>query len=671
MSTTRRRFLQACTSGLALGAGAASAQRPAQRPNLLFIMTDQQPPSTLRCYGNSVIQTPHLDRLAAGGMRFDNCHIAGFPCSPSRATMLSGLYPHGHGVVRNDVVFSEDVASLGQILKAAGYDTGYIGKWHLGGSMYRGIKGRKPHDGNWFYRRVPSDEEFRFEQVEGGSGEDDPQHGFVDKWVGGWKHYRAYLRQAGLGDLVDANPGLGNHNDLPSAREGQHMHSRLPEEHHMAAFFAQEAAGFIRERRDSESPFGLVLSFYGPHLPVAPPKPWDEMYSLEQAELPLNHRDTLHGKPLGQRRNTRIYRLGEWTDEQFRDYTRRYWGYCSYIDAQIGGVLQALDDSGLADDTIVVFTSDHGDMIAGHGMIFKLGSCAYDELMRVPLLVRVPGVTAPASTSDALVSNVDFLPTLLSLMDVPCPDGVHGEDFADVLSGRRRKLRDAVFCDSSSNSIMVRTQQWKYVLHWRNRDIDELYNMENDPGELRNLAQEPKHKAAVRRLQRRALDWLSETQHPYAHIIADAAKQPAEIKLIDARPEVRELKYLGGSEFEMTYVWHVDGPVPGADKNWSFTQFHNARYGAAGTIAFKFTEWPDPPTTAWRKGDEHTIGPVRVRVPDHCGTGKYEVRIGLWNPDTRKPPGILADGVGNYKVVGQFEIQKKADAITNIRFVPE
>jgi len=670
MSTSRRRFLKAVTGGLALGTGAAAtAQRPAQqRPNLLFIMTDQQPPSTLGCYGNRVVRTPHLDRLAAEGMRFDNFHIAGFPCSPSRATMLSGRYPHSQGIIRNDILFSPEVPSLGQILKQAGYDTGYVGKWHLGGSMYRGIKGRKPHDGRWFYRRVASDEGFKFEQVEGGFGEDEPQHGFVDKWAGGWKHYKAYLREAGLGDIVDRIPNLGNHNDWPSAPEGQHMYSQLPEEHHMAAFFAEEAAEFIRQRRGSERPFGLVLSFYGPHLPVAPPKPWDEMYSLEQADLPANHRDLLVDKPFAQRRNRRCYKLREWTEEQFRDYIRRYWGYCSYLDAQIGKVLQALSDSGFADNTIVLFTADHGDMIAGHGMIFKLGYCGYDELMRVPLLMRVPRVAAEGSASDALASNVDLLPTLLGLMDVAIPDGVQGESFAEVLSGRRKKFRDAVFCNSGDNCVMVRTEQWKYVLNWKNRDIDELYDMEKDARELHNLAQEPKYKDAVQRMQGRALTWLKETGHPYAHVIAEKAKQAVEIRLIDASPEVREFKYLGGNEFEMTCVWHVNGPIPGEDKNWSFTQFHNARYATTGTIAFKFTAWPEPPTTQWRKGDEHTVGPVRVQAPGHCGTGKYEVRIGLWNPETKKPPGVLLQGRGNYRIVGELEIGKKGDEITSMRF---
>ena len=359
MPLSRRSFLQGSAVSLAAAPMLQAAVEGKKKLNLLWIMTDQQPVHMLSAYANPGPETPHLDRLAREGMRFDRMYIAAFPCSPSRSCMLTGRYAHNHGVTTNDVPLDKSVPALGDIMKAAGYHTGYIGKWHLSGSMYRNIPGAKPFEGRWYYKRVEDATGYRYSKEEGDTGEDAPAHGF-DHWVGGWKHYHDYLKAQGLGELVEGR--IGNHNDAPSGPEGTHIYSKIPEEHHMAAFFAKEAASFITDQQESEDPFSLVLSFFGPHLPVAPPKPWDERYSLDEVPLPENWQDPLKGKPDRQRSNRRCYKGKDWEERQFRDYVRRYWGYCSYIDAQIGRVFKALDESGQMDTTLVLFTSDHGDM---------------------------------------------------------------------------------------------------------------------------------------------------------------------------------------------------------------------------------------------------------------------------------------------------------------------
>ena len=532
MGISRRSFLKTAT---ATAAAATSGRTPCEsggraegtgRLNLLWIMTDQQPVSMVAAYGKAGLKTPHLDRIAAEGMRFDRFHIAAFPCSPSRSCFLTGRYSHNHGVIQNDVPLADSVPALGDILKDAGYATGFAGKWHLSGHMYRNQRGRKPYDGVWYYERVPNKAKFEYTKVRGGAGEDQPQHGF-DQWVGGWKHYRDYLREAGLGELV-AESSVGNHNDLPSGPEGTHIYSKLPEEHHMAAFLAGEAEQFLEAQKDSADPFALVLSFYGPHLPVAPPKPWDEMYPLEEVPLPPNHHDDLEGKPVRQLTNGRCYKQPEWEEKQFRDYVRRYWGYCSYIDHQIGRVLAALEASGKAGDTIVLFTSDHGDMLAAHGFVFKLGHCGYDELLRVPFLLRCPGRIEAGSTSDALVSSVDVLPTLLEMMRVPAPETLDGRSFVPLLRGEAEKHREALVCNSAEHNLTIVSTQWKYVLNWDPRDLDELYDLVADPGEKANLAADPAHAAVVSDLRTKLMQWLEETGHPYRHSIAQAMRTPPE-----------------------------------------------------------------------------------------------------------------------------------------------
>jgi len=650
------------------GAHAApSDTKRGRRLNLLWIMTDQQPTNTLHAYGNAKIKTPNLDRIASGGMRFDRFYIAAFPCSPSRACFLTGRYAHNHGVIVNDVPLDAAVPAVGDILKATGYTTGYVGKWHLSGNMYRGLPGREPYDGEWYFKRVSDPASFKYEKAQGGTGEDASQHGF-DFWAGGWKDYRQYLRDVGLGKRVDETP-VGNHNDLPSGPEGTHIYSELPEEHHMASFFADKATEFLGKQKESEAPFALTVSFYGPHLPVAPPKPWDDMYPIGDVPLPANHDDALEGKPARQLTNRRCYKRPGWNASQFRDYIRRYWGYCSYLDLQIGRVLDALDASGRADDTIVLFTSDHGDMIAAHGFVFKLCHCGYEELLRVPFLLRCPGHIPAGSSCDALVSSVDVLPTLLEMMDVPAPDGIEGRSFLSLAHGNSKIHRDTVFCGSMQNNFTVITNSWKYVLNWNPRDCDELYDRTRDPGEMKNLAADPAHATTVAEMRGTLAQWLEETGYPYRDQVLAAMKQAPD-PYLDLWPEITQFKYLGKGEFEYAYTWHAADAPPKEMKYWSFTHFANPKYADDGDIAFRDTTWPDPPTTAWQAGNTYPVGPIHVRVPGHAGPGKYTVRIGLYNPDKRVSAGNLLRGQGNSVTTGELLVEKKDGRIANITFKP-
>lgn len=662
MGISRRLFLK---TGGAVAAGMLPmwARAREERPNVVFIMTDQQPVGAVGAYGNAGIRTPNIDRLAREGVRFDRFYIAAFPCSPSRACYFSGRHAHNHGVVTNDVFFSHDIPSLGSVLKAQGYSTGYVGKWHLSGQMYRGRE-NAPMENEWYYERVPSEDRFQFERKPGGTGEDVSQHGF-DYWVGGWKQYHEYLRDVGLEAFAESK--IGNHNIAPSGPEGSHIHSEVPEEHHMSAFLAGRAVEFIERQKDHQAPFALVLSFYGPHLPVAPPKPWDTLYGLDEVPLPGNFPDDLEGKPARQRMNQRCYVQPRWTREQFRDYVRRYWGYSSYIDHQIGRVLSALDASGKAGNTIVIFTSDHGDMMASHGFVFKLGHCGYEELLRVPFLVRAPGRFRAGSVCDQLVSSVDVFPTLLTLMGIDVPEGVDGRNFLPALEGR--DVHEHVFCNSMDNNLTVIGKQWKYVLNWSPRDIDELYDLENDPGEMTNLARKEEYAGTVARMRGLALAWLKETGHPYAATIEAATSLEPETRIFDLWPEITGFRDLGGGTFEYAYTWHAEDAPPRQTRYWSFTHFTNARYASEGDIAFRDTTWPVPPTTEWNGGEAYVVGPIRVRIPETAGAGEYGVRIGLYNPEKRESIGMLVRGQGNAVPVGTLLVTREGETVS-VRYTP-
>ena len=665
MNESRRGFLKAAgLAALASGLESPANGESKRRLNLLWIMTDQQPLHLTGAYGEAAVKTPNMDRIAREGARFDRYHIAAFPCSPSRACLMTGRYSHNHGVITNDVPLAADVPALGDVLKQAGYRTGHIGKWHLSGSMYRGIEGRKPFDGEWYFERVPDDDGYSYEKVQGGTGDDASQHGF-DFWAGGWKQYHAYLREVGMEDFADS--GAGNHNDAPSGPEGTHIYSKLGEEHHMAAFFAKEAEAFLEHQKDAEDPFGLVVSFYGPHLPVAPPQPWDTMYPLEDVPLPENHRDTLEGKPARQRANRRCYKYGAWNDEQFRDYVRRYWGYCSYIDHQVGRILDALEASGKADNTIVLFTTDHGDMAAAHGFVFKLGHCGYDELLRVPFLMRCPGVIPAGMATGAMASSVDVLPTLLEIMELPKPEALDGRSFAHLFDDPKAAHRNELFCASMGNNITLVNGGWKFVLNYSPRDIDELYDIAKDPGEMSNLAEKPAHAETVHEMRGRILAWLKETGHPYADVIARKAEEKPKPKL-DLWPEITDFHWDGGNTIEYRYTWHAVDAPPHDQKYWSFTHFKNPKYGKDGDIVFRDTTWPEPPTTGWKPGEDYSVGPVRVSIPDAAGPGVYDIAIGLHNPEHRSSPGDLLRGQGNSVPAGKLTIGKHGGEISKVDF---
>lgn len=648
-------------------ASASLADDETARPNILFIMTDQQPVSTIGQYGNPLAKTPNIDRLAQEGMRFDGFHIAAFACSPSRACFWTGQYSHHHGVTQNDIVLSEDLATLGTLFGRAGYQSAFVGKWHLGGQMYV----RKEAD-KWSYTRADDPE--RFVYTKDGpwrGGEDRPQNGFVDKWIGGWSDYHQYLRGVGLGQYTEGNRMIGNHSIASSGPEGTHIYSMIPEEHHISAFLAGEAEKFICTERDPQKPFCLVLSFYGPHLPVAPPQPWDSMFKAEDVPLPENHQDDLSGKPWSQQTNNRCYRGDQWSELQFLDYVARYWGYCSYIDQQVGRVLEAIDDRGLAENTIVVFTADHGDMVAAHGFVFKLVS-GYDELMRVPLIVRYPKVVKPGQSNAALVESIDVLPTLLDLAGLEVPREVDGHSFRTLLQGSVDHFRDAVVT-IMPNTMMIRDLDWKLVFTESSRTdgFVELYDLRNSPLEIDNLAPDPVRAGVLKEMKGKLRDWLQRTGYPYAKAVSaklDTARTgyPSPDELIT--PSVASFEQAedraGNQVARFAIEWQVGCELSDSVEYWTFVQ---AIKPGGGKIASRATRWPDTPTTEWTVRKRRSIGPMDVPILADM-KGEYTIRVGLYSPKTGTRPDTFD---GAQRNLGTLTVKREAGQKPTLAFTPK
>jgi len=497
-------------------------------------MTDQESVSLSGCYGNRRISTPARDSIAENGVRFDNHYVASFPCSPSRATLITGLYAHHHGIVTNGIVLDENMETLGSRLGRAGYNTTWIGKSHLGGWF-------EPHDEETcpYHELLKTDMGYRWKKHPGGAGGEDYRLNGFQTWISGWSDYRNYLQTTDLPDEIKHDRWVGGHAVMPSAPDSEHAYSRLTADHHMASWLAGEAVAALGRARESPAPFCMVLSFYAPHHPIAPPRPYDTLYRPDDMRLPQSYHAAQEKKNLpgvNPENNHDNYIADSWSEEQARAYLARYHGYVTYLDDQLGRVLDALREQGLYDNTIVVFSSDHGDMLCEQGMIYKHTFNGYDTLMKVPLTVQWPAGIPAGQVFDGLSSHVDLVPTLLELAGVEPATDMDGRSMAKVLTGQAGTARDEVFVDVMNQGLMTRREQWKFVLNAALcsgkpvRRIDELYDLENDPGEMLNLALEPAHAARVERMKQSLFDWLDEADYPYADKIRQAAALPMPVQ---------------------------------------------------------------------------------------------------------------------------------------------
>lgn len=536
MTISRRSFIKNMTlaaTGVALAKNHVPllAQKNSKKMNILYIMTDQQPISCFGAYGtNPVIRTPYLDALSRQGCLFERAYVTGFPCCPSRASQLTGRYVHNHRVIVNEVMLDSRIPCLGDICKKTGYSTGYFGKWHLGGWIMKGanwVGGKSGHI-DWKWELDETDNGWVTRRVENAPGEDYPQHGF-DTWAGGWKQYREWLREKGLDEIVDNHPGLGCHMILPPSDNYEVVGaSEMDQAYHVEAFIAEKTEKFISEHAGSPKPWCAVASFYGPHPPVTPSKPWDELYTMDEAQLPENHRDSMSGKPESQKVPSR-YKLGSWSDDQFKDYIRKYWGFTTYIDLQIGRILNALKKTDQMDNTVIVFTSDHGNMCGNHGMIHKTLGNGYEELFRVPMVIYIPGCQTIPKT-DALISHVDILPTILEACNIPCSEEIDGKSVMPVIKGEKTEHRDTIFADAADTSLICRNDRYKFVLHWKNwlgsdkpKEMDELYDLRQDPLEMTNLIHAESGKITADKMRDELYAWLKQTNHRYADSIKKMA----------------------------------------------------------------------------------------------------------------------------------------------------
>ena len=496
----RRGFLGVLTAGAGLanaaalegplGKGSQGGSRSKGKPkNVLLMMADQHRPQALGVRGDKVAKTPNLDRLAESGICFDHAFCADPVCVPSRASLLTSLYDHNHKTYSNSYPWPFEHKTIAHHFGQAGYMTGLVGKMHFVDAQTHGFDYKL--DFNDWYQYLGPKTKIRAEEIiYPNSGSGLPQ---IDDL---WKDY---------GDPWTGNIEVDD-------REGYTLVGRvsgLEEKDHFESFVARESIRFLKNH-GGKQPFLLVTSFLKPHDPFTPAHRFANMFRVPNMKLP----DTWGKVDLSTvPRVMRQHIEHNWATPELRDPEQakrriaRYYANLAQTDDCIGKVLAALKELGLEDDTIVLYTADHGDMLGAHGIWGK--SVFYEPSVGVPLLFRVPGMTASNVHCQTPVSLVQVLPTLTELCGLHTPEGIDGTSFVSSLREPERTRNTTIFAEhnlpSPHPASMIRHGDYKYCYYVG--DMPELYNLRTDPNEMKNLALNPAYKAKAQEMQERLFAW--------------------------------------------------------------------------------------------------------------------------------------------------------------------
>jgi arylsulfatase A-like enzyme len=441
-------------------------QRKPDKPNILWITTEGVPLSVLSCYGSRVMQTPNIDRLAKEGMLFNNSFCNNALCAPSRATLLTGKYDHLNGMLSNpgnttngqtNSTFDPTQETFAQLLQRAGYKTGLVGKWHL-------VSGKgQPSN--------PGEAGFDYFVFKRGAG-------------GPYYNEKGYLQ----------NPSLGSHEIQQKSYPG-----------YMTDTFTDLTIEGIKQLKE---PFCFAVQYFNDHRPFEPPHKYEHIYDDVRFPEPGTFWDDYRFRSAAAREaHMRISDMMDFNPP--KDYTsrqRQQWSYQQLMrrflatlkaqDDNIGRLLAYLDKTGLADNTIVVFTGDHGFFLGEHGWFDK--RFMYEEALRVPWIIRYPGGVKPGSTSDAWVQSIDNAPTILDMAGLPVPGDMQGKSLVPVFSGKtpadwRKSMYYHYYEFAPPHWVLpnygIRTERYKLISYYSINEW-ELFDLDRDPDEMESLFEE-------------------------------------------------------------------------------------------------------------------------------------------------------------------------------------
>ncbi len=465
------------------------------RPNIIFIITDQQRFDTIRELGFGHMDTPNLDRLVREGVTFTNCYIPAASCAPCRASLFTGQYPHSHGVLRNGDRWRH---SWVENLKRSGYNTINIGKMHT----------------------FPYNELFGFRQRYTVENKDRHLEGryFFDEWD-------KALKARGL-----KKPGRLSYRSMPDYRERLGAFEwPIDEDMHPDTFVGETATWWLENYPRTE-PLFLEIGFPGPHPPYDPPTRYSDPYMDKDLPLLDVTQEELDGQPEAYRgmiqHNCEVDHdsvVHQWNPSPEARHRQRayYCGNVTLIDEQVGRIMETLGTSGYLDNSIVIFTSDHGDCLTDHGHSQKW--TMYDTVTRMPLIVWSPKRFSGGRRLDGLCSLLDLGPTILEMAGLEPPRKMEAESLLRALQGEPWEGREQVFCESARDvnfttndfQTMIRTRDWKLV-HFLDAEDGQLFDLANDPDEVRNLWNDHGSQSKKRELLDALLTWRIRSQYDHA-----------------------------------------------------------------------------------------------------------------------------------------------------------
>jgi choline-sulfatase/uncharacterized sulfatase len=461
------------------------------RPNILFLFSDQHNARVMGCSGDPVVQTPHLDALAASGVRLERAYAQSPICTPSRMCFLSGQYAHNHGYYGLMGPRPENLPSLFAVTREAGYFNGIIGKIHT-------PEGWLGSDCHWAEDQAGRD-------WPGLADDASPQD--TDP-------YTAYLRKRGLPDAQDQRflPGESDASKL-DARP-----SSLEFDDTSEGWIAGRSIAFMEAAREQEQPFCLWMSMPRPHQAYAPAREFWDLYEDIDIPLPPNADDSLAGRSLAARQTReRFHKRTDWMADEPKEWeaARRrvlhgYYACVSQVDAAIGRVLEAIDRMGRRENTIVVYSSDHGEFAGEHGLIEKAPGIGFHCVTRIPMIWSWPGCLPGGEARAELVESIDFLPTICRLAGLPAPDWTDGHDISDLLE-KGGAVRKYAFTEHPLSKTI---QSGRYKLTRFLPEMNggephgELFDHETDPWELNNRYTDPGLAAVRVELEAALYEWL-------------------------------------------------------------------------------------------------------------------------------------------------------------------
>jgi arylsulfatase A-like enzyme len=495
-----------------------NAYAEAPKKNLLFILTDQQSYDALSIAGNSIVKTPNIDRLAEQGAFFKNAYTPQAVCGPARSSILTGHTPENTGITNNTVYFDCDpnamaMPTFDEILTEHGYRAEYYGKWHS--SSYRAPKVYKNPEqyapnGNWIF---------------GPGGQAHMYHGYLaENTIKPGLQHGEFIENMSrfpyVPDPIDRFYGMTAEElevkDLRPVQPDQHGRLRIDKEHTLTAFQAKQALEAIERLKDE--PFSITLSLHFPHSPITPAEPYYSMYPPEDMIPPVSIADRMENSPYINTNGRQ--RLPEYANtEKIKYMISNYYGLITEIDDWVGVILDKLDELELAENTLVIFASDHGEMLGAHGMREK--NVFYEESSHIPLIMRFPGEIESGTIVDGYVSLIDLFPTILDYLEIP-EHPSDGLSLRGLIEGTETEHGEYVvtewdFRGPVAPNYMILKDGWKLMIPYTEDSpvLNALYNLNTDPYEMYNLiGNNPGaglYKEKAEELRTTLLEWLKKT----------------------------------------------------------------------------------------------------------------------------------------------------------------